>query len=66
MREMESSFGSQTEELKGKVLEMTAVARERFAEGQEMVKAYVVKEPARALGIALGVGVLFGWLVKRR
>ena len=41
-------------------------AQERFAEGSQRVKDYVVKQPARALGIALGLGVLVGWVIKRR
>lgn len=48
------------------VLEYMAVARERLAVGSESLKAYVVKEPARALGIAMGVGILLGWVIKRR
>ena len=64
---LESSFGpQQAEELKEKALEYAAAARERLTEGSDRIKQYVVKEPARALGIALGVGVLLGWLIKRR
>ena len=62
----ESSYEAQIEDLKERALEFTAAARERLAEGGEMVKSYVAKEPARALGIALGLGVLLGWLIKRR
>jgi len=43
-----------------------AVAGERLAEGRDKIRQYIVNEPARALGIALGVGVLLGWLIKRR
>jgi len=63
---LEATLGPQAEEVKELALEYAAVARERLAEGSEMVKGYVVKEPVRALGIALGVGVLLGWLIKRR
>jgi len=63
---MESSFKPQAEELREAALEYAATARERLAEGNEMVRGYVSKEPVRALGIALGVGVLLGWLIKRR
>jgi len=66
MHDLESNFGPQAEEIKERALEYAAVARERLADGSEMLKGYVVKEPARALGIALGVGVLLGWLIKRR
>jgi ElaB/YqjD/DUF883 family membrane-anchored ribosome-binding protein len=66
IQNLEASLGPQAEEVKERALEYAAVARERLAEGGEMVKGYVVKEPVRALGIALGVGVLLGWLIKRR
>jgi ElaB/YqjD/DUF883 family membrane-anchored ribosome-binding protein len=66
MQDLESSFGPQADELKERALEYAAVARERLAEGSEKVKEYVTREPVRAMGIALGVGVLLGWLIKRR
>jgi len=63
---LESEFGPQAEQLKEKALEYAATARERMAEGSERIRDYVVKEPVRALGIALGVGVFLGWMIKRR
>jgi ElaB/YqjD/DUF883 family membrane-anchored ribosome-binding protein len=42
-----------------------AVARERLAEGRDMVRDYVAREPVKALGIALCIGVVLGWLIKR-
>lgn len=63
---LESAYGPQAEQLKETALEYAANARERLTEGSERVKEYIVKEPARALGIALGVGVLLGWMIKRR
>lgn len=60
------AYGPQAEELKEKALEYAATARERLAEGSGKLKEYVVREPARALGIALGLGVLLGWMIKRR
>ena len=65
-REIESDWGAQTEQLRESALQFSAVARERFAEGTDRLKQYVVKEPTRALGLALGLGVLLGWLIKRR
>jgi len=47
-------------------LKCATIARERIAEGSERVKEYAIREPAPALGIALGVGVLIGWWIKRR
>ncbi len=66
IQDLESGYGSQVEELKGRALEYMATARERLANGSEVVRSYAVKEPVRALGIALGVGVLLGWMIKRR
>lgn len=61
-----STYSDQAEELKARALEYATVARSRLGEGSEIVKDYVQKQPARALGIALGVGVALGWLIKRR
>jgi hypothetical protein len=61
-----AGFSDQAEELKAQALELAGTARERFAEGTARVKDYVVREPARALVIALALGVAVGWLIKRR
>jgi ElaB/YqjD/DUF883 family membrane-anchored ribosome-binding protein len=66
IQDVGASYGPQLEELKEQALVYAATARERLAEGREKVREYIVNEPARALGIALGVGVLLGWLIKRR
>jgi len=63
---LQSALGPQADEMKEKALEYAATAREMLSEGTDKVKKYVVKEPARALGVALGLGVLLGWLIKRR
>lgn len=64
--EMTAGWSPQADEFKEMALQYAAVAQERLAEGSERVKAYVVKQPTRALGIALGLGVLVGWMIKRR
>lgn len=66
VQDLESGFGMQAEDLKETALVYVAAARERLAEGSERIKQYIINQPARALGIALGVGVLLGWLIKRR
>jgi len=66
VREMEPAWPSQAEEMKEMALQYAAAARERLTEGGEQIRQYVVKQPARALGIALGLGVLLGWVIKRR
>ncbi len=62
----ESGFADQAEEMKARALEYALSARARLGEGTGFVKDYVNKQPARALGIALGLGVVLGWLIKRR
>jgi ElaB/YqjD/DUF883 family membrane-anchored ribosome-binding protein len=64
--EMETGWAPRADDIKELALQYAAAAQERLAEGGERVKEYVAKEPARALGIALGLGVLLGWMIKRR
>jgi len=66
IQEYQNTHEEQVEELKALALDYARLARARFAEGSEYVKDYVTKQPAQALGIALGVGVALGWLIKRR
>ena len=61
-----SGLGVRADEVKERALELTATAREQFSGATRSLKDYIVKEPTRALGIALGMGVLLGWLIKRR
>ena len=62
----ESALPPQVEQLRETALDLAASARERLASGTDLVRTYVIRQPARALGIALGMGVLLGWLIKRR
>jgi len=66
IKSLEEGFGPQAEQIKEKALDVAAAARERLDQGGEKVHNYIVEQPARALGIALGIGVLLGWLIKRR
>lgn len=66
IRGLESVLPAPTDELKEMALEYAATARERLSEGHRKLRGYVIKEPALALGLALGLGVLLGWLIKRR
>jgi len=59
-------YADQAEELKARAMEIASTAGARFSEGNAFVKDYVKRQPARALGIALGLGVVLGWLIKRR
>jgi ElaB/YqjD/DUF883 family membrane-anchored ribosome-binding protein len=60
-----AEFTPQLEELKAMARQDVAVARERLAEGRAIVSDYVVREPVKALGIALCIGVVLGWLIRR-
>lgn len=60
------SLPDQLEEWQARALEYSQTARTKLAESSAFVKDYTEKQPARALGIALGVGVFLGWLIKRR
>ncbi len=51
---------------KDRALEAVASARESMSKGTRAISDYIGKQPARALGIALGLGVLLGWVIKRR
>jgi ElaB/YqjD/DUF883 family membrane-anchored ribosome-binding protein len=62
----ETGLPPQVDRLKETALDMAAAARERLAMGTDRIRDYVTQQPARALGIAFGIGVLFGWLIKRR
>jgi ElaB/YqjD/DUF883 family membrane-anchored ribosome-binding protein len=66
IQEYQPSHEEQVEELKALALDYANRAQARLAEGSAFVKDYVTKQPAQALGIALGVGVALGWLIKRR
>ena len=65
-RDPESVLGGRVDDLKERALEFAATAREQFSGATRSLKDYIVKEPKRALGFAMGMGVLLGWLIKRR
>ncbi len=62
---MKSEFTPQLDDIKAMARQDVAVARERLADGRAIVSDYVTREPVKALGIALCVGVVLGWLIKR-
>ena len=63
---LDPGLGAQVEGVKEKALDFAATAREQLSGGTRFLRDYIVKEPTRALGIALGMGVILGWLIKRR
>ena len=66
MQGLESGLGAQVDDVKQKALDLAAMASEQFSGGGKFLRDYIVKEPTRSLGIALGMGVILGWLIKRR
>jgi ElaB/YqjD/DUF883 family membrane-anchored ribosome-binding protein len=64
-RGMKAEFTPQLDELKAMGRQDVAFARERLADGREMVRDYLVREPVKALGITLFIGVALGWLIRR-
>lgn len=60
-----AEFTPQMEEIKAMARQDVAVARGRLAEGRDSVRDFVLRDPLKALGITLGVGVLLGWLIRR-
>ena len=60
------TYADQAEEMKARALELAGSAKSRLSDANAFVNDYMTKQPARALGIALGLGVVLGWLIKRR
>jgi hypothetical protein len=62
---MKPEFTPQMAEIRAMARQDVAVARERLADGRALVTEYVTREPVKALGIALLLGVVLGWLIRR-
>jgi hypothetical protein len=60
------AIAAQPDELRENAREYAEIAREQIGGVSESVKAYAAKEPARALGIAFGLGVFARWIIMRR
>ncbi len=66
IKDLQSTLGPQAGEFKERALDVAAVARERFSEGTGRAREFISEKPAMALGIAFGMGIFLGWLIKRR
>jgi ElaB/YqjD/DUF883 family membrane-anchored ribosome-binding protein len=64
--EIETDAGAFSGELKELAMRCASIAVQRISEESKRVTEYAAREPARALGIALGVGVFIGWMIRRR
>ncbi len=56
----------QADEIKERAKDFAATAKEQFFEGRDKLRHFITENPTQALGIAVGMGVLLGWLIKRR
>ncbi len=65
-RDWESAAAGTADSFAETAADYAATAREKLFEGKDMVKEFISSKPAAALGIALGVGVFLGWMIKRR
>jgi len=65
-QDVEPGLGLGIGEVKELALEASATITEKLSDGTRILRGFIVKEPTRALGIAVGMGVLLGWLIKRR
>jgi ElaB/YqjD/DUF883 family membrane-anchored ribosome-binding protein len=65
VQSMKPEFTPQMAELRAMARQDVAVARERLADGRAIVTDYLLKEPVKALGITLLIGVVLGWLIRR-
>jgi ElaB/YqjD/DUF883 family membrane-anchored ribosome-binding protein len=65
-RAASTGFEAQLDAVKEQALISAATARERLTEARDQLRQFIVNNPVQALGIALGVGVALGWLIKRR
>jgi hypothetical protein len=65
VRGTNTEFTPQLDELKAMGRQDVAFARERLADGGEVVRDFLVREPVKALGITLCLGVALGWLIRR-
>jgi ElaB/YqjD/DUF883 family membrane-anchored ribosome-binding protein len=55
-----------TDQIKERALDLVATVRERLERTGTTIRDYTQNQPGKALGIALGMGVFLGWLIKRR
>ena len=63
---LEPGAGSKAHPIREGALDLTALARERITEWNQAVREFTSQKPALALGLAAGMGVMLGWLIKRR
>ncbi len=59
-------YGPRVEDLKESALDVAATVRETVSRAGQSIKEFTIRQPAQALGLALGMGVFLGWIIKRR
>jgi ElaB/YqjD/DUF883 family membrane-anchored ribosome-binding protein len=66
IRDEVAASSSAADRVKDQALEIMASARERLGGVGTAIRDFTQNQPGKALGIALGMGVFLGWLIKRR
>jgi ElaB/YqjD/DUF883 family membrane-anchored ribosome-binding protein len=61
-----AEFTAQLDEIKAMARQDVAFAHERLALGKAALGDYLFREPVKALGFTLCIGVAVGWLISRR
>lgn len=66
IRDEAAALPVSADQIKEHAYDLAASARERLAGAGTAIRDFTQNQPAKALGIALGMGVFLGWLMKRR
>ncbi len=66
IQELQAGLGPQADQLQEQAMILAATAKEKWDEGREVARNFILEKPLQALGVAIGMGVLLGWLIKRR
>jgi ElaB/YqjD/DUF883 family membrane-anchored ribosome-binding protein len=61
-----ADLSARADQVKEQALELAASARERLGGVATAIRDFTQNQPTKALGLALGMGVFLGWLIKRR
>ena len=66
MEETSSRFTPDLDALRMAGQQELTMARDELARRRRTAEAYVYQKPWKSLGMALGVGVVLGWMIRRR
>jgi ElaB/YqjD/DUF883 family membrane-anchored ribosome-binding protein len=66
IQQTRAEFTPQLKDIRAMSHQDIAVARERISDGKAILRDCLVREPVKALGITVCIGVALGWLIRRR